>query len=76
MDARFPIGELQFPEHVTFDHIQQWLDEIGNYSNRLRETVDELDPSQRRQLDSKTTCASYSRFTVEYVSTFKTRINR
>ena len=46
MDARFPIGELQFPEHVTFDHIQQWLDEIGNYSNRLRETVDELDPSE------------------------------
>ncbi|MBO3061406.1 MULTISPECIES: YfiT family bacillithiol transferase [Mammaliicoccus] len=46
MDARFPIGELELPEKVTMDHIQQWLDEIGNYSNRLRKVVDGLDSEE------------------------------
>ncbi|QTN10988.1 YfiT family bacillithiol transferase [Mammaliicoccus vitulinus] len=43
MDARFPIGELELPKTITMDHIQQWLDEIGNYANRIRKVVDGLD---------------------------------
>ncbi|GGI43045.1 YfiT family bacillithiol transferase [Mammaliicoccus stepanovicii] len=42
MDVKLPIGELQMPEPVTMDHIQQWLNEIGNYANKLRKTVDGL----------------------------------
>ncbi|MGK9044695.1 YfiT family bacillithiol transferase [Mammaliicoccus vitulinus] len=43
MDARFPIGELELPKTITMDHIQQWLDEIGNYANRIRKVVDGLE---------------------------------
>lgn len=42
MDVRFPIGELELPEKVTMNDINQWLDEIGNYANRLRKVVDGL----------------------------------
>lgn len=43
MKNQFPIGELQVPEKITLNDIQNWLDEIAHYSNKLRETVDELD---------------------------------
>ena len=42
MDSRFPIGELQVPEKVTLENIQEWLKEIETYTTRLRETVDNL----------------------------------
>ena len=42
MDVRYPIGNLQVPEKVTFENIQQWLKKIDTYTIRLRETVDSL----------------------------------
>jgi len=42
MDVRHPIGELQVPENVTLENIQEWLKEIESYTVRLRETVDSL----------------------------------
>lgn len=39
MDVRYPIGELQVPEKVTLENIQDWLKEIRTYTVRLRETV-------------------------------------
>lgn len=42
MDVRYPIGELQVPEKVTLEIIQEWLKEIRTYTVRLRETVDTL----------------------------------
>ena len=42
MDVRYPIGELQVPEKVTLENIQEWLREIRTYTVRLRETVDTL----------------------------------
>lgn len=43
MDVRFPIGELEVPDHVTLEDIQAWIEDIGSYTNRLRATVDGLD---------------------------------
>ncbi|WP_054753677.1 YfiT family bacillithiol transferase [Piscibacillus salipiscarius] len=42
MDVKFPIGELQVPNNVTLEHVQEWLKEIETYTERLRETVDSL----------------------------------
>ena len=42
MDAKYPIGELQVPDKVTLENIQEWLKQIDNYTVRLRETVDSL----------------------------------
>ncbi|RPF50343.1 YfiT family bacillithiol transferase [Aquisalibacillus elongatus] len=42
MDVKFPIGELEVPDHVTLEHIQEWLKEIETYTDRLRVTVDSL----------------------------------
>ncbi|MFJ1245090.1 metal-dependent hydrolase, partial [Bacillus amyloliquefaciens] len=39
MDVRFPIGELEVPDHVTLKDIQRWLSEIETYAYRLRQTV-------------------------------------
>ena len=39
MDVRYPIGELQVPEKVTLENIQEWLKEVETYTTRLRETV-------------------------------------
>jgi|SRR5699024_2179288 len=43
MDVRFPIGELEVPDEVTLDDIQQWSQEIESYTGRLREIVEGLD---------------------------------
>lgn len=43
MDKIFPIGKLQVPTNITFEHIQKSLKEIESYTSRLRETVDSLD---------------------------------
>lgn len=42
MDVKFPIGKLEVPEKVTNENIQEWLNQIKTYTNRLRETVDSL----------------------------------
>lgn len=42
MDVKFPIGELQVPENVTLEHVEEWLEKIETYTTRLRETVDDL----------------------------------
>ncbi|WP_277586316.1 YfiT family bacillithiol transferase [Psychrobacillus antarcticus] len=42
MDVKYPIGELQVPEKVTLENIQEWLKETETYTIRLRETVDTL----------------------------------
>ncbi|MCZ8540478.1 YfiT family bacillithiol transferase [Psychrobacillus psychrodurans] len=42
MNVRYPIGELQVPEKVTLENIQEWLQDIRTYTVRLRETVDTL----------------------------------
>lgn len=42
MDVRHPIGQLQVPENVTLENVQEWLKEIETYTIRLRETVDSL----------------------------------
>ncbi|WP_323703757.1 YfiT family bacillithiol transferase [Mammaliicoccus sp. Dog046] len=43
MDVKFPIGKLETPEKVSLNHVQQWADEVANFSNRLRAVVDDLD---------------------------------
>ena len=42
MDVRYPIGELQVPENVTLENVQEWLNKIETYTVRLRETVGSL----------------------------------
>ncbi len=42
MDVRFPIGELEVPEKVKLENVQEWLKQIETYTVRLRETVDSL----------------------------------
>lgn len=42
MDVKFPIGELVVPEQVTLDDVQGWLAEIESYTDRLRQTVSNL----------------------------------
>ncbi len=42
MDVRYPIGEMQVPEKVTVENIQEWLKEIQHYAVRLEETVGSL----------------------------------
>src|SRR5690606_15341004 len=46
MDVKFPIGKLEVPEHVTTEHVQEWLGKIDSYTTRLREAVDGLDEEQ------------------------------
>ncbi|SOC25053.1 DinB family protein [Ureibacillus xyleni] len=42
MDVRYPIGQLEVPETVTRETIQEWLKQIETYTTRLRETVSAL----------------------------------
>ena len=49
MDVRFPIGELQVPEQVTLENIQEWLKDIETYTVQLRETVDSLNDEELRK---------------------------
>lgn len=46
MNVKFPIGELQVPENVTLEHIQEWLKDIETYTTRLREIVDSLNEAE------------------------------
>ncbi|MGE7602635.1 YfiT family bacillithiol transferase [Peribacillus sp. NPDC097675] len=49
MDVKFPIGELQVPEQVTQENIQEWLTDIGTYTVQLRETIDALSDEELRK---------------------------
>ncbi|MDM5333902.1 putative metal-dependent hydrolase [Ureibacillus composti] len=42
MVVKYPIGQLQVPENVTLENVQEWLKDIETYAIRLRETVDAL----------------------------------
>ncbi|KGR86199.1 YfiT family bacillithiol transferase [Lysinibacillus odysseyi] len=42
MDVKYPIGELQVPEKVTLENVQDWLKKIETYTTRLREIVGSL----------------------------------
>jgi uncharacterized damage-inducible protein DinB len=42
MDVKYPIGQLQVPENVTIERVEEWLKQIETYTVRLRETVDSL----------------------------------
>lgn len=42
MDVKFPIGQLQVPEHVTQQDVDGWLAQIQTYTTRLRDTVNTL----------------------------------
>lgn len=46
MDVKYPIGELQVPDNVKAEDIQEWLGKTGSYAMRLREVVDSLDEEQ------------------------------
>lgn len=46
MDVKFPIGQLQVPENVKAEHVQEWLGKIESYTTRLREVVDGLNEEQ------------------------------
>ncbi len=46
MDVKYPIGKLQVPEQVKTEDVEKWLEEIGSYTARLRETVDSLTEEQ------------------------------
>ena len=48
MNVKFPIGQLNIPETVTLDDVQEWINEIDTYTKRLRETVDSLTDEQLR----------------------------
>jgi len=46
MDVRFPIGELEVPEKVTLENVQEWVKQIETYTAQLRETVDSLNDEE------------------------------
>lgn len=46
MDVKFPIGELQVPTNVTKTDVQEWLQEIESYTERLKETVASLNDEE------------------------------
>lgn len=50
MDVKFPIGELDVPKTVTLEHVQTWLKEISTYTERLRETVEQLSNEELKKV--------------------------
>lgn len=46
MDVKFPIGQLQVPDNVTLQDVDEWLEEITTYTTRLRREVDSLNEDQ------------------------------
>lgn len=46
MNVKFPIGQLQVPDNVTLQDVEQWLEEITSYTTRLRKKVDSLNEEQ------------------------------
>src|SRR5699024_3739067 len=52
MDVKFPIGQLDVPENVTLDSVEEWLDQIENYTLRLRGNV----RSEERRVGKECRC--------------------
>ena len=46
MDVKYPIGQLQVPEHVTIENVNEWLKQTETYTQRLRETVANLSDTE------------------------------
>ncbi|MBO1206313.1 YfiT family bacillithiol transferase [Staphylococcus nepalensis] len=46
MNVRFPIGELELPNNVTLEDVQEWLGDIEGYVHRLRQVADDLNESE------------------------------
>lgn len=46
MDVKFPIGQLELPEVVTKKEVDQWLDKINSYTDRLGVLVEDLTEEQ------------------------------
>lgn len=46
MDVKYPIGQLQVPEHVTMENVNKWLKKTETYTQRLRETVANLSDTE------------------------------
>lgn len=46
MDVKYPIGQLQVPEHVTMENVNEWLKQTETYTQRLRETVANLSDTE------------------------------
>lgn len=42
MDVKFPIGKLDVPEDADLENVQEWVGQIETYTDRLRETVSDL----------------------------------
>src|SRR5699024_7671523 len=42
MNVKFPIGKLDVPKTVTLNHVNQWVKEIASYTERLKNTVEDL----------------------------------
>lgn len=49
MDVRFPIGQLQVPDNITTTDISQWLEEINNYADQLKQVVSHLNEHELQQ---------------------------
>lgn len=46
MDLQYPIGRPQFPEVITMEHIQAWIDDIEQAPKALCDAVDGLSSEQ------------------------------
>lgn len=46
MDVRFPIGELKLPNQVTLTDVKQWMSEVENYIDQLKEVVNDISEEQ------------------------------
>ncbi|ARJ51990.1 YfiT family bacillithiol transferase [Staphylococcus lutrae] len=49
MDKRFPIGQLEIPEHITQQHVREWVADIQTYVQDLKKAVTNL---SERELQS------------------------
>src|SRR5699024_12300654 len=46
MNVKFPIGKLDVPKTVTINHLNQWVKEIASYTERLKNTVENLNETE------------------------------
>ncbi|HLQ73378.1 MAG TPA: putative metal-dependent hydrolase [Bacillota bacterium] len=42
MDVKFPIGPLEVPDVITMQHVEEWLDDISTYADRLEAVIKPL----------------------------------
>src|SRR5699024_8037005 len=46
MNVKFPIGKLDVPKTVTLNHVNQWVKEIASYTERIKNTVEDLNETE------------------------------